>query len=108
MYIAGIFVQVDAQAFDLVVPDISSMCHVEVTITDAESGRLLLSVHGDNERQDKQIIEKIRSLPFVIAAEIIYFQYMDEQDLDSNGAKRVADDATYSCEQLDFLLHTLH
>ena len=107
MYIVGLFLIVDPECFDLVAPDIETMCHVEIKYSEPDSGQIMLSVYGDNEQQDKQIIEKIRSLPFVITAEIIYFQYYDELDTGS-GVDNITDKSSRTYKSFNYILHTQH
>lgn len=84
MYIAGLYVAIDPDSFDLMVPEIKSMPSIEIKSQDPVNGRLLVNVAGSNEHQQKDIFEKIRTLPFVMEAQIIYFYHDEESDYAEN------------------------
>ena len=62
MYIVGMFVLVDPDSFDLVVPEVKSLCSVEIKLMDQELGKMVLAVTSTSERQNKLVFDKIRSL----------------------------------------------
>ena len=84
MYIVGLYVAIDPDSFDLMVPEIKSMPSIEIKSLDPITGRLLINVAGSDEHQQKDIFEKIRALPFVMEAEIIYFYHYEESDYAAN------------------------
>jgi len=81
MYILGLFVIVDPESYDLVIPEIQSFNDVEIKVQNPELGTLVLAVSGEDEQRNKILFDKIRSLPFVIDTEIMYF-YHDDGDND--------------------------
>ncbi|MGD8568097.1 MAG: chaperone NapD [Gammaproteobacteria bacterium] len=107
MYTIGLYLQIDPDCFDLVMPEIQSMYHIDIVTMEPESGKMMLSVSGDDERQDKQIIDNIRSLPFVMATEIVYFQYTCEGDLVSR-TEATADKSAPTYKRYNYILHTQH
>ena len=80
MYITGLYVAIDPDSFDLVVPEISSMCQIELKSQDPLTGKLLLTIASNDELEHKLVFETIRSLPFVMEAEIIYFYHYNDPD----------------------------
>jgi len=81
MYILGLFVIVDPESYDLVIPEIQSFNDVEIKVQNPELATLVLAVSGEDEQRNKILFDKIRSLPFVIDTEIMYF-YHDDGDND--------------------------
>lgn len=109
MFTVGLYLQIDPDSFDLVVPEIQSMPHIEVEVMEEESGKLLVSVSGDSESEDKQLIDAIKSLPFVMAAEIIYFQYYNDDDTGSVvSSDDAVDKADRTYKSYNFIVHTQH
>lgn len=107
MFTIGLYLLIDPDSFDLVLPEIQSMCHIDIVATESHAGKLMLSVSGDDERQDKQIIDNIRLLPFVMEAEIVYFQYAPEEDVISS-VDATADKSARTYKSYNYILHTQH
>ncbi|WP_455200779.1 chaperone NapD [Kaarinaea lacus] len=110
MYIVGMFVMVDPDSFDLVVPEIKSFCNVDVQIKDQESGKLVLAITTSHEQKNKLIFEKIKSLPFVTAAEIIYFYRYDEMEDETVGEEgnNLARKELQTYKSYNSIIHTRH
>ena len=111
MYIVGMFVLVDPDSFDLVVPEIKSLCDVEVKLKDQELGKLVLAITSSNEQQNKQLFDNIRSLPFVMAAEVIYFYRYDEVETESADIEEENNLATKDLQtykSYNSIIHTQH
>ncbi|HEY5604343.1 MAG TPA: chaperone NapD [Gammaproteobacteria bacterium] len=75
MYIIGLFVIVDPDSYDLVVPEINSFYGCEIKIQNRESGAMLLAITGSDERYNNSLFNKIKALPFVTEAGIMYFYH---------------------------------
>ena len=56
MYIIGLFVIVDPDSFDLVVPEIRSFCDLEIKSQNRESGALVVAIASQDEQQNNHII----------------------------------------------------
>lgn len=81
MYILGLFVIVDPESFDLVFPEIQSFNDIEIKVQNPQLGTLVLAVSSEDEQRHKILFDKIKSLPFVMNTEIMYF-YRDDDDND--------------------------
>ena len=107
MYIVGLYIAIDPDSFELVVPEIRSMWHIELKSQDPVTGKLLVTVATDNEQEQKNTIERIKCLPFVMEAEIIYFYCYKDPD---NAFDRT--ETTHSASQLyksyNAIIHTQH
>ena len=111
MYIVGMFVIVDPDSFDLVVPEIKSFCNVDIKLKDQELGKLVLAITSSNEQQNKLIFEKIKSLPFVMAAEIIYFYRYDEEVTESTeieDSNNITNKELQTYKSYNSIIHTRH
>ena len=111
MYIVGMFVLVDPDSFDLVVPEVKSLCSVEIKLMEQELGKMVLAVTSSSEQQNKLVFDKIKSLPFVMAAEVIYFYRDDELetelgDLDEENDLNSKELQTY--RSYNSIIHTQH
>ena len=107
MYIVGMYVAIDPDSFDLVVPEIKSMCHIEIKSQDPETGKLLLNVASNDELEHKYTFETIRSLPFVMEAEIIYFYQYKDVEYTQNRSD-LAQSATQLYKSYNTIIHTRH
>jgi len=111
MYIVGMFVLVDPDSFDLLVPEIKSLCDVEIKLKDQELGKLVLAITSNSEQQNKQMFDKIKSLPFVMAAEIIYFYRYDEEETapaELEGENNLASKELQTYKSYNSIIHTQH
>lgn len=111
MYIVGMFVMVDPDSFELVMPEIKSLCNVDVKLKDQESGKLVLAITTSHEQENKLIFEKIKSLPFVMAAEIIYFYRYDELEDETEvdeGENNLARKEIQTYKSYNSIIHTRH
>lgn len=111
MFIVGMFVLVAPDSYDLVVPEINSLCNVEIKLKDQESGKLVLAITSSHEQQNKRMFEKIKSLPFVMAAEIIYFYRYDEEEdetLVDEGGNNPARKELQTYKSYNSIIHTRH
>lgn len=111
MYIVGMFVLVDPDSFELVVPEINSLCNVEIKLKDQDSGKLVLAITSSDEQQNKLMFEKIKSLPFVMAAEIIYFYRYDELEDETEvdeGGNNLASKEIQTYKSYNSIIHTRH
>ena len=113
MYIIGLFVIVDPDSFDLVVPEITSFCDIDMKLQDRESGRLVLAITSSDEQHNKFLFDKIKSLPFVMEAEIMYFyRYDEEAGTDTSAAEKTGSDmvsrALQTYSSYNSIIHTRH
>lgn len=114
MYIVGLFVIVDPESFDLVVPEIKSFCDIEIKSQNQESGTLVLAIASDSEQQNKAQFDKIKSLPFVMEAEIMYFYRYDETEdtqaepASGKSANDLVNQALQTYSSYNSIIHTRH
>ena len=111
MYIVGMFVLVDPDSFELVVPEIKSLCDVDIKFKDQELGKLVLAITSNSEQHNKILFEKIKSLPFVMTAEIIYFYRYDEEEPDSTEVKEsnnMSNKELQTYKSYNSIIHTRH
>lgn len=111
MYIVGLFVIVDPDSYDLVVPEINSFCDIEIKVQNPDAGSLVLAIVSDDEQHNKFLFDKIKSLPFVMEAEIMYF-YRDDGDNGLEDANQSNDDivskALRTYASYNSITHTRH
>ncbi|MCI0507074.1 MAG: chaperone NapD [Gammaproteobacteria bacterium] len=116
MYIIGLFVIVDPDSIDLVVPEINSFCDVEIKLQNRESGTLVLAITNGDERYNKSLFDRIKALPFVMDAEIMYFyRYNTDVETDFAGSKRaqrtrsdLMSKALQTYSSYNSIIHTRH
>ena len=113
MYIVGLFIIVDPASFDLVLPEIRSFCDIEIKSQNQESGAVVLAIASETEQQNKLLFEKIKSLPFVMEAEIMYFYRDDEkEDLRESEPEGSQNDLVSKALQIyssyNSIIHTRH
>ena len=107
MYIVGLYVAIDPDSFDLVVPEIKSMCHIELKSQDPSTGKLLVTVASDDEQEHKHTFERIRSLPFVMEADIIYFYHYNEPEY-ALSQPGITHSAAQLYKSYNAIIHTRH
>jgi nitrate reductase NapAB chaperone NapD len=111
MYIIGLFVIVDPDSFDLVVPEIRSFCDIEIKSQNPESGILVVAIASDNEQQNKQLFDRIKSLPFVVETQIMYFYRYDEEEATHTSRAKNNDlvsKALQTYSSYNSIIHTRH
>jgi len=108
MYIAGLYIAIDPDAFDLIVPEIRSMYHIELKSLNPSSGKLLVQIASDEEKEQKQALDIIKALPFVMAAEIIYFYQNTESDENARQSTDIAQNTSQLYKSYNAIVHTRH
>jgi len=86
MNLVGVFAIIDDTVFDDTLTEVNSLCGVAVDFKDPSSGTVLLTISGSSRNEQKIIFDKLKALPFVINAEIVYFYRSDDEQMNQSPA----------------------
>lgn len=84
MNLSGIFVVVKPEWLSTVIPELAALPGVEVHQVDEASGRIVVVQEAADVQAEIEGLQRIKSLPHVILAEMVYHYFAEEAEAYSN------------------------
>jgi nitrate reductase NapAB chaperone NapD len=81
MNYSGVLVMARPENIPRVCASLKTLAGVEVFQEDAESGRIVAVLEADNIKAETDLLQSIKQLPGVAAAEMVYHYFEDDQEV---------------------------